>query len=412
MLSLLRLWLGIRSSVTEVLWAEDGLFPLCIHKAGFWSCVADPFAGYWLFLPRVLALPISILPWEYWALTSNVTAAVLLGIVSAFTVAILRRAGMGWYVSTAAGLVPALAPMVGLEAINAIGSSYMLLLFLATLAVAFPARDGRGVPTAVLLVITALTIPSTVVLLPLIIAVALRSRVRWRTAGLWIAAAVLGLAGQAWVALGAEAPRSVSFGVDTVNAWADAVPVSILTYWPGISLGEYSFFDNFTLRPLSFTGWLVVALLLGWGLWALARGQGRVCAVGVLVVAGLGLGLVPAAIGFPNNRYFVVPLLLWGVALLVALDPTIRRARRWVVALVTVLVLLVWWPAMPASWFRSTPQPAWTAEVQRIEAKCVAEPDALERPLFSPFWPPNWGDGLTEPTHPNLPCTIVWRWID
>ena len=98
--------------------------------------------------------------------------------------------------------------------------------------------------------------------------------------------------------------------------------------------------------------------------------------------------------------------------MLVLLDPVIRRTRAWVVALVTLIVLVVWWPAMPASWFRSTPQPPWTEEVARVEAKCVAQPDVTERPLFSPFWPPNWGDGLTEPTHPNLPCTVVWRWID
>jgi hypothetical protein len=134
--------------------------------------------------------------------------------------------------------------------------------------------------------------------------------------------------------------------------------------------------------------------------------------MGVLVVAGLGLGLIPTAIGYANNRYFVVPLLLWGAALLVSLDPIIRRSRPWVIAVVTASVLLVWWPAFPASDFRSTPAPEWSSETARIEAKCVADPGFVDRPLFTPFWPPNWGDGLTEPTHPNLPCTVAWRWID
>jgi hypothetical protein len=149
-----------------------------------------------------------------------------------------------------------------------------------------------------------------------------------------------------------------------------------------------------------------------WGAWALISGLSRVFAAGVLVISGLGLGLIPAAIGSPNNRYFVVPLLVWGVAALVMLDPVIRRSRVWVLALVTLFVLLIWWPAFPVSGFRAIPQPPWTSETTRVEARCAAEPDMVERPIFSHFWPPNWGDGLSEPTHPNLPCTVVWRWID
>lgn len=53
--SLLRLWLGNHEALTQVLWAEDGLFPLCIEKAGFLKCLVDPFAGYLLLLPRLLA---------------------------------------------------------------------------------------------------------------------------------------------------------------------------------------------------------------------------------------------------------------------------------------------------------------------------------------------------------------------
>ncbi len=415
-LSMARLWLGNPSAPTEVLWAEDGLFPLCIHKADAWTCLTDPFAGYLLFLPRVLAWPVSWLPWEYWATATNVLAAVLVGLTALVAVRVMRRAGMSGFVAVAVGLLPALAPMVGLEAINALGSSYMLLLFLSTLVIAFPSgpHPSRVAlwSTALLLLVTALTIPSAVVLLFLVAVMSLRKAVS-RTQGLiWIGTLVLGLAAQLMVAISAQTPRPVDFSGATVTAWADAVPTSILTYWPGLSLGEYSFFTNFTLQPLWFTGWLVVALLAVTGLWLCIRGRDSRLGIGVLVVAGLGLGLIPTAIGYANNRYFVVPLLLWGAALLVSLDPIIRRSRPWVIAVVTASVLLVWWPAFPASDFRSTPAPEWSSETARIEAKCVADPGFVDRPLFTPFWPPNWGDGLTEPTHPNLPCTVAWRWID
>jgi len=131
----------------------------------------------------------------------------------------------------------------------------------------------------------------------------------------------------------------------------------------------------------------------------------------LLLLSGLAMGLIPSAIGYTNNRYFVVPLLLWGAALLVWLDPVIRRTRPWVLALVTAIIAIAWWPAMPASEFRSTPAPPWQDEVARVEAKCLSAPAFIDRPIFSPFWPPNWGDGLDEPTHPNLPCTTVYRWL-
>lgn len=415
-ISLVRLWLGNPHAVSQVLWAEDGLFPLCIHKADAWTCLTDPFAGYLLFLPRVVAWPVSWLPWEYWAIATNIAGALILALVSVIAVRILRSAGMSWFVSMAVALLPALAPMVGLEAINAVGSSYMLLLFLATLVVAFPSLSRESWKGnflgALLLLVTALTIPSAIVLVPLILMMFARKRMVGVRALVWSAAVLVGLALQFVVAVNAEAPRYITLGSETLDAWADAVPVSILTFWPGLSLGEYSFFSNFMLSPIAITGWLAAAAILVTGLWLVVRGSDRFIGVGVLLLGGLGFGLIPSAIGYTNNRYFVVPLLLWGAALLVSLDSKIRTARPWIVTLVSAVVLLIWWPAFPASPYRSTPAPEWTSEVARIEAKCESDPSFVDRPLFTPFWPPNWGDGLTEPTHPNLPCTTVWRWLD
>ena len=417
-ISIGRLWLLDRSAPTEVLWAEDGLFPLCIRKADFFTCLADPFAGYLLFLPRVLAWPVSVLPWEHWALASNVLAAAVAGLIAAAAFLIVRRAGFSVFVSTVIALLPVLAPMAGLEAINAIGSSYMLLLFLATLLIALPpisdaARNSRGylVFGSVFLLITALTIPSAVVLLPLLAIMVLRGRWRWLTTIPWALALLVGLAFQAIVALTSESPRPITFGAETLNSWADSIPVSLLTYWPGLSIGEYSFFNNFTLSPLPITGWLIVIAMVVVAIVFVIRDSGNRLPIGILLLGGLGFGFIPSAIGFANNRYFVVPLLLWGAAALIALDPVIRRSRPWVLALVSVVVLAIWWPALPASEFRGTPAPAWSSEVERIEAACTSDPAFVDRPLFTHFWPPNWGDGLMEPSHPNLPCTTVWRWL-
>ena len=415
--SLLRLWLGNQQAITQNLWAEDGLFPLCIRKAGVFTCLADPFAGYFLFIPRVLAWPVAALPWAMWATAANVIAAVLAGLVAALVVLILRGAGIGWYATVLLALLPVLAPMSGLEAINSIGSSYMLLLYSGVLLVLFRPDRGRAwtMFSSVFLLITALTIPSAVVILAVVIIQVVRRAIRPATAASWAGALGIGLAVQAYVALTATTQRPVQLTGESVSAWADSVPVSLLTYWPGLSIGEYSFFTNFTLGPSTLSGWLFVAIIAGLGLWRVSKGwrdkDHASTAVGLLLLSGLAMGLIPSAIGYTNNRYFVVPLLLWGAALLVWLDPVIRRTRPWVLALVTAIIAIVWWPSMPASEFRSTPAPPWQDEVARVEAKCLSDPAFIDRPIFSPFWPPNWGDGLDEPTHPNLPCTTVYRWL-
>ena len=414
-----RLWLFDQSAPAQVLWAEDGLFTLCIHKADFLTCLVDPFAGYLLFLPRVLVWPISVLPWEHWAIAANITAALLAGVVSFFALIIMRRFGVGWYTSVFVALLPVIAPMSGLEAINAIGSSYMLLLFLAVLLVAAPpiseTHNRSGVYVwagALLLLVTALTIPSAVVLGAIIVIAVIRGAWPVRTSSVWLAALAVGLLIQLYTVMTADSPRQIDFGAATLNSWVDSIPISLLTYWPGLSIGPYEFFTNFSLSPLGITGWLVTAFLLVLGIWLIARNSRTSVASGLLVLAGLGLGLIPSAIGYANNRYFVVPVLLWGAAALIGLDDWIRRARPLVLVVVTAIIALIWSPAFAASAFRATPAPPWSEEVARVEARCQAEPDATERPIFTPFWPPNWGDGLTEPTHPNLPCPVVWRWVN
>ena len=416
-ISLLRLWMGNSQAITENLWAEDGLFPLCIHKADFATCLVDPFAGYLLFLPRLLAWPVSLLPWESWALAANVLAASVAGSISALVLVILRGASLGWFVSVAGALLPVITPMVGLEALNAIGSTYMLLLFASTLAVLFRPSRGRAwtVVIAVLLLVTALTIPSAVVLLALVVLQWVRRRVPPGTAVTWLVSLAIGLIAQFVVAVTATTRRPLEVTSGSLNAWADSIPTSLLTYWPGLSLGDYSFFTNFTLSPLAWTGWLLVGTFFVGGGYLVVRGwrepSGNVSNIGLIVLSGLAFGLIPSVIGDANNRYFVVPLLLWGTALLVWWDPRIRAARPWVVGLVSVLVLIIWSPAFPASEYRSTPAPLWSDEVARIEARCLSDPAFVDRLLFTPFWPPNWGDGLDEPTHPNLPCTTVFRWL-
>ena len=412
-ISLGRLWLGNHDALTQVVWAEDGLFPLCVRKAGFLTCLVDPFAGYLLALPRLIAGIIAALPPSTWALATNLAAATLAGLAGAFGYLIVRRAGTGRIASVIIGLLPVIVPVVGLEAINALGSSYMLLLYVSTLLVAFPDRESRGwgriIAAAVLLLLTALTIPTAVVVAAAVIVQALRAALARRAWITWLVAIGLGLLAQAWTATHAAIPRPIHPSADTVRAWIDGIPATLLTYVPGLELHDYTFGLVFPITPSMWIGPLCALALLLAGLVLLVRGwwrSDRLMAIALLLLSGLALGAVPAIIGGVNNRYFVVPLLLWAAALLVALDPWISRARVWVLVLIAAIVVVVWWPLIPASWYRVKPAPPWADEVLRIHNTCTADPAKKERIIFSPYWPPNWGDGLSEPTHPSLSCIV------
>ncbi len=44
-LTIIRLYLGDTRSLTEVLWAEDGLFPVCVRNSGAFDCLGQSYAG-------------------------------------------------------------------------------------------------------------------------------------------------------------------------------------------------------------------------------------------------------------------------------------------------------------------------------------------------------------------------------
>jgi hypothetical protein len=76
----------------------------------------------------------------------------------------------------------------------------MLLLYVGTLLVVFPRWDDVSWPATVVvalfLLLTALTIPTAVIIAGLVVLQALRGHIRWRTALVWVVAVGLGLIAQ------------------------------------------------------------------------------------------------------------------------------------------------------------------------------------------------------------------------
>ena len=412
-----RIFVANSEAPAQVLWAEDGLFPLCSLKAGVLACLADPFAGYLLTAPRLVAGVLAGLPASQWALATNIAAALVAGLLAALAFSVARRFGLGAVASVIVAVLPVFVPIAGVEAVNAIGSLYMPLLYTATLAVVIvrpPITRACAWGITVLLLLTALTMPSAGILLA-VVAFHLVRRTIDRWVGLaWAAALALGMLAQAAAALTAERPRPIALSAGSWGSFVEtlgAVLATTLGWAPraaddgGVALPQV---------PV-WVGGVALAALTASAVLLVTRRRESFRAAGILVLSGIAFALVPSAIGWANNRYYVAPMALWLAALVVVLDAPVREwavgaPRKGVVVVALAAIALVWAPQFPASDWRTTPAPAWQGEVARVAAHCRTDPSLVERPIFSPFWPPNWGDGLTEPTHPNIPCLLVWGW--
>ncbi len=384
-LSIGRIWWANRDAFDDLVWAEDGLFPLCVRAHDVVSCAVEPYSGFLHLVPRLVAWPVSRTPLDAWPLTTNAAAAVLTAALAGVTVLVLRANGSGAVTGVVVALLPTLVPIMSFETINVTASVYLPMLFVAAVAVCLPPR-GRF-PTwayAAGLFVVAMTIPSSAILLVPLAVTTARGRVP-RTSALVVAAVmVIGLAAQAVALLTAAVPRPMNWQVTALRGWIESVPSALLTFWPGHARLSES--GSFTPSGPSWLGPAVVAAVVVLGVVLVAFGDATANGAGLLLLTGLFLGAVPAAAGYANNRYFVIATLLWLAAGLVVLDRMVPR-REVVVGVVAVAATIAWLPGLPASDLRSTAVPPWPSVLAQARATCAANPDAPVALTFTPSWP-------------------------
>ena len=395
MLSIGRLLLTNPDVLTQVLWAEDGLFPMCVVQAGFLDCLVEPFAGYLLFGPRVLAGVVALTPFAAWSMVANAIAAAIAGATGLALSWHLIHRGFSAVAACAVGLLPVLLPLVGLESINAIGSMYMPMLLLALVMTALP-PSGRGGTwfVAGLLVLTAMTIPSAIVVLFILAMLRLRSWIPARQGTTWLIALGVGLLPQLLVVVTAEQRRPLATDAGALLAWADGTATAVSSLLPGMSLtAQAPSFDALKIHGWSHPGVLITLVIVAVGVVGYLRARDPAPGqLSVLVLAGVLSGLIPSAISGPSNRYYVVPLLCWMAAFVLGLDDWARRrTRRWLTPVTVLVLALLWLPSVPASAFRALSGPDWSVVVTRAEAECGLKPSGSAAFLFSPNWP--YGDG-------------------
>jgi hypothetical protein len=398
-ISMLRLQATDGLALNENLWAEDGLFPLCVRKADVFQCLVDPFAGYLLVVPRLIAGFVSLWPISEWATVANASAALLAGMCAAIIFVVLRRAEISVVTSFIVSLLVVAVPLVGAEGINVYASSYMPLLVAATIAVSFPSRNFPVGLYSIGLFLVSTTIPSAVLLLIPIGVYRLHKRISTRAAVTLSLSLLVGFVLQLLTTFTAEQGRAVEINSETFTNWLDATPQAIATLLPGLNVSEGTeAFGMGTLTRSPLLGAIVVLLIGTLGLYLAWKPRtGRHNGIGFLLLLGVGYGAIPSISGYVSNRYFVVPIVLWLAAGILAIDSVfVARTRDLAMGGIAALLVVLWLPSMPASEVRATPNPAWKPKVAEWQEACSRDPN-LELVLeFSPYsWPQRGGDSLT-----------------
>ena len=404
--SILRIVLTNPNALSNLVWAEDGLFPLCIQGHGYFSCLTDPFAGYFLFLSRTLAYPVSLFPQEQWPLVSNLVAAISVGVGSGLIAWLIFRVTNSAITSVVAGLVPVALPIVGLEAINASGSVYMILLIAAAIIVSFNFQPElpNWLPPLILLV-TALTIPSSVVLLLPLLYWFMRERKARAPITIQSLALVFGLVVQAIFIISAENARSVSVTFESLREWISQLPLAGLTFFPGLQgLSETGRLASDSINSSVLGGTVILVILAAISVALMVKGNLTQIGAAWLLVSGILLGLIPALSGYSNNRYFVIPLIALLISLVILISNAATKRHRLVMIAFATALLLLWTPSLPAAKYRANASPPWNEMLSQVKSQCEADPNGQANYQFTPNWP--FVDAVfLGPTTNLIPCT-------
>jgi hypothetical protein len=331
------------------------------------------------------------------------------GLLSSAIYSALKAFGVSTFGSTAAALAYVLLPITGIEVIGVVGSLYIpLLIASAVLVVAVPRPSGWHPAVPILLLITALTIPTAVVLVPFIALNWMWRRIASRVAILWLAALCVGLLAQATVVVLAPDRRDMDVSITSMGTWVRALLNSVFSLVPGLSIGDVSLTGFTVLRPFPYLAWILVGLLAIAGMLGVAHGRNslRTSIAAQLVLLALLISLIPSLSGTFSYRYFVAPVTLLVIALLILIDKRLERQSLIKVTIGSVLLGMLWLTSFAASDLRSTPAPAWSAELGRASALCQSETDNQVNMTLTPVWPPK-DAGRTKLNQPRLNCSSL-----
>lgn len=414
----------------RTVWAEDGVvFYLDALDRPLRETLLDPYAGYALAVPRVIAAIGAHLPVERYSYLTALSSAAIASLFALFVYfASAPLLGSRLRQAVLAGAL-LFAPVLPFEVTGNLANVQWLLVMGCLLAVLLPVTSWPAIAVRVSIVVLAtLTSPLCVAFVPIAVWRLVSHRRRPARRGLVVPLAyLLGAGTQLLVWAGAEqeprvAPALGDFTVDALKLYSTRVATELVfgarvtaRAWPSLGYG------------LAVVGVLAVGSLLVWR-WLragrIARWFIAACAVSSVAIYVFALWQRPrflASMSVPDegpynflgSRYQLFPAALLLLALLVRsdlstehlVDTTVQapvrlvddlRANRALSVIVALWVVVAFLP----SFRQTTPRsggPDWTVEVSRAEQLCETQPVDAQVVPISP--PPEWVLAL--------PCSVL-----
>lgn len=365
----------------NTLWAEDGArYTTDALSMSAWHAIRTPYAGYVQLLPRLLSLPVRVLPATWYAPWFAWTGAITAGLLGLLVVhsadGWITNRGLRWLLGFSLTAAPSLAYELNANVVN-----LNWLLAAASFWVVASRRRGAAETglRAVVLVIAALSTPVVAATVPFAVFVAAVRRTRDDVV---VLASLLGGLG-----LQVLLSRNASHAPVSGHDYGQASRVFGARVVGSLVLGERWLSDLVPARTgavivgsLLVLGVIVVAaridLLRGDRLWLVAGAV--VTAFGSYASAVIGRGtnwlpLVQAngAYSPAGSRYLYGPIFLLLSAVIVVVDSS--RAD-WLKAVVAAWVLAATISSLGLGGFRSM-GPAWSTTVRAAQAGCRQHPD-------------------------------------
>jgi hypothetical protein len=364
------------SGVLNTIWAEDGsaLLTDALDRNPY-QAILRPLNGYFVVVPRILAIPASLVPIE-WGPAVLTTEAALITALMAMAVYVASRAHLRHRLARLIAAVPVLVVPVGENVAAATANNLATLQFAAVYMALWmvlwaPSRRGARIASVVAVLAVCFSTFLAVVLLPLAL---LRLYARRDAISAVMAGGLLAALSANIFALSVHLTARPDMGpsrydpvwaLSMVGDWA--LPHSLFGY--GISGKGAQAVEPSWLIVVS---WPIVPAIILVAVLRLTRPQWKLAAV----LGITALVLVCATImqyGGTELRYVVAPELMLFAALAALLLPRPDRPRRLASAPVMALSVCV---ALVLAFSYRTPGPrttlaAWTASVDRARIACL-----------------------------------------
>jgi hypothetical protein len=378
----------------STLWAEDGAVYAndTLHLPAL-STVTRPYAGYVQVVPRLLALPIRLMPVSWYAPWFAIAGAVvtaLLGLMVVHSAAgWIDNRGLRWLLGLVLVTTPTITYEINADVVNLIWVLLAVSFWVIASRRRGPAETGlRGV----VLLLAALSTPVTAIMVPFAVVVTALRRT-WEDATM-LGSLLVGLGLQAALVHGAPTPVEVS-----QHDYGQATHSFFVRVLGSMVVGEKWLPDLFpthnrSLIVLAVT--VVVAIVVASRVWRLRFDRAWLVAGAVLtgvgafvaIVVGRGTNFVPLLYAGryapADARYMYVPIFLLLSAIFVMVDAS---HLDWLMILVSIWVVVVTVSSLGVGGPRSV-GPAWAVGVRQAQVTCRAHPAQAD--VLIPISPIGW----------------------